>query len=248
MAAQRASVAPTADAAAAFGVSRPFIHPPGPTMKTDKQLQRDVNNELQWEPSVHAAMIGVEVKDGVVTLAGQVDSYTEKWRAERAAQRVAGVQAMSTELKVKLPGDRQRTDADIAGAVSHVLAWTSLLAPDTIQVMVERGWVTLGGEVDWQYQREAVLDSVRTLMGVTGLSDLITVKPAVTVMAVQADIEAALQRRSIADANQIKVAVHGSDVTLSGTVQSWEERSTATNSAWGMPGVRNVIDKLTLLH
>ncbi len=220
-------------------------------MKTDSQLQQDVSAELKWEPSVHAARIGVEVKDGVVTLAGHVDSFAEKWNAERAAQRVAGVKAMTTELKVHLTGLSMRTDADVAEAVENVLEWTSSLPAGAIKVMVEGGWVTLSGDVDWQYQRQAATDSVRTLMGVTGVSDQIGIKPSlrpVTATAVKSDIEAALKRRSIADARKISVAVHGSDVTLSGTVHSWDERDTATSSAWGTPGVRNVVDMMSLAH
>ena len=114
--------------------------------------------------------------------------------------------------------------------------------------MVEGGWVTLSGDVDWQYQRQAANDSVRCLMGVTGISDQISIKPSVTATAVKSDIEAALKRTSIADAKQISVAVHGSDVTLSGTVHSWDGRDTATNSAWGTPGVRNVVDLMTLAY
>jgi osmotically-inducible protein OsmY len=217
-------------------------------MKTDSQLQQDVSAELKWEPSIHAARIGVEVKDGVVTLAGQVESYSEKWNAERAAQRVAGVKAMTTELKVHLTGLSKRTDADVAEAVENVLEWTSSLPAGAIKVMVEGGWVSLSGDVDWQYQRQAATDSVRYLMGVTGVSDQISIKPSVTATAVKSDIEAALKRTSIADAKKISVAVHGSDVTLSGTVQSWDERDTATNSAWGTPGVRNVVDMMTLAY
>ena len=217
-------------------------------MKTDDQLQQDVSAELKWEPSIHAARIGVEVKDGIVTLAGEVDSYAEKWSAERAAQRVAGVKAMTTELKVHLTGLSKRTDADIAEAVENVLEWTSSLPAGAVKVMVEGGWVTLSGDVDWQYQRQAATDSVRYLLGVTGVSDQIGIKPSVTATAVKSDIEAALKRTSIADAKQISVAVHGSDVTLSGTVHSWDERNTATNSAWGTPGVRNVVDMMTLAH
>ena len=216
-------------------------------MKTDSQLQQDISAELKWEPSVHAARIGVEVKDGVVTLAGQVDSYSEKWNAERAAQRVAGVKAMTTELKVHLTGLSKRTDADIAEAVENVLEWTSLPA-GAIKVMVEGGWVTLSGDVDWQYQRQAATDSVRHLMGVAGVSNQIGIKPSVTATAVKSDIEEALKRTSIADAKKISVAVHGADVTLSGTVHSWDERETATNSAWGTPGVRNVVDMMTLAY
>lgn len=220
-------------------------------MKTDSQLQQDVSAELKWEPSVHAARIGVEVKDGVVTLAGQVDSYSEKWNAERAAQRVAGVKAMTTELKVHLTGLSKRTDSDVAEAVENVLEWTSALPAGAIKVMVEGGWVTLSGDVDWQYQRQAATDSVRHLMGVTGVSDQISIKPSgnsVMAKTVKADIEAALKRTSIADAKEIHVAVHGSDVTLTGTVHSWDERYTATNSAWGTPGVRNVVDMMTLAY
>jgi osmotically-inducible protein OsmY len=217
-------------------------------MKTDSQLQQDVSAELQWEPSVHAARIGVEVKDGAVTLAGQVDSYAEKWSAERAAQRVAGVKAMTTELKVHLTSLSQRTDGDIAQAVENVLEWTSSLPAGAIQVMVERGWVTLSGDVDWQYQRQAATDSVRFLMGVTGVSDQINIKPSLTATAVKSDIEAALKRTSMADAKTISVAVQGGDVTLSGTLHSWDERNTATHAAWGMPGVRNVVDKMTLAY
>jgi osmotically-inducible protein OsmY len=203
-------------------------------MKTDSQLQQDVSAELQWEPSIHAARIGVEVKDGVVTLAGQVDIYAQKWGAERAAQRVAGVKAMTTELKVQLAGLGKRSDGDIAEAVENVLEWTSSLPDGAIQVMVEGGWVTLSGEVDWQYQRQAATDSVRYLMGVTGVSDQIGIKPSATSVvakAVKSDIEAALKRTSIADAKKISAAVHGNDVTLSGTVHSWDERDTATHSA-----------------
>jgi osmotically-inducible protein OsmY len=217
-------------------------------MKTDSQLQQDVSAELKWEPSVQAARIGVEVKDGVVTLAGQVDSYAEKWNAERAAQRVAGVKATTTELKVHLTGLSKRTDGDIAEAVENVLEWTSSLPAGAIKVMVEGGWVTLSGDVDWQYQRQAATDSVRYLMGVTGVSDQIGIKPSVQATAVKSDIEAALKRTAIADAKQISVAVQGSDVTLTGTVNSWDERYTATNSAWGTPGVRNVVDKMTLAY
>ncbi len=216
-------------------------------MKTDSQLQQDVSAELQWEPSVHAARIGVEVKDGVVTLAGQVDSHAEKWSAERAAQRVVGVKALATDLKVYLTGLSVRSDADVAQAVENVLDLTSSLPAGAIKVMVEGGWVTLSGDVDWQYQRQLANDSVRCLMGVTGVSDQIGIKPAVMASAVRSDIEAALKRTSIDDAKQISVTVHGNDVTLSGTVHSWDERATATNSVWGTPGVRNVIDLIRLV-
>jgi osmotically-inducible protein OsmY len=215
-------------------------------MKTDRQLQKDVSAELEWEPSVHGARIGVEVKNGVVTLAGQVDSYSEKWNAERAAERVAGVKAIATELKVHLNGENNRSDAEIATAVQNVLEWTSALPPGGINVMVEGGWVTLSGDVDWQYQRKAAADSIRCLTGVTGVNNLISIRPSVTASAVKSVIEAALVRSSIADSKKISVAVQGSDVTLSGSVRGWHERDMANNSAWGTPGVRNVVDTMTL--
>lgn len=217
-------------------------------MKTDRQLQQDVSAELEWEPSVHAAHIGVEVREGVVTLAGQVDSYAEKWSAERVAQRVSGVKAMATELTVHLTSLSQRTDANIAASVENLLEWSATLPAGVIKVMVEGGWVTLSGTVDWKYQKQSAADSIRHLMGVVGVSDQITIKPSVSATMVKSDIEAALKRAALADAHQIAVTVHGTDVTLSGTVHNWAERETATNSAWRTPGVRNVVDMMVLTH
>ena len=214
-------------------------------MKTDSQLQKDVAAELSWEPQVTASQIGVAVKDGVVTLSGEVSSYAEKWNAEHAAQRVSGVNALAVELKVKLTELGRRTDADIARSAENVLSWSTTV-PEGVKVMVENGFVTLSGNVDWQFQKASATAAVRFLLGVTGVSDQISIKPTLQVGAVKADIEAALKRAAIADANKIHVAVHGSDVTLTGKVQGWSERETATTSAWGTPGVRSVVDKMTL--
>jgi osmotically-inducible protein OsmY len=203
---------------------------------------------LKWEPSVHAAEIGVEVKDGIVTLAGHVGSYSEKWNAERAAQRVSGVRALAVEMDVKLSGSSQRNDADIARSAESSLQWTTLLPKDAVKIKVEKGWVTLSGQVEWQYQRESAVNAVRYLMGVTGVSDDIAIKPKVSSSAVKADIEAALKRRATADAHKIKVDVKGADVTLTGTVSSWAERDLATHSAWGTSGVHNVVDKMTMTY
>ncbi|WP_422015622.1 BON domain-containing protein [Roseateles sp.] len=217
-------------------------------MKTDSQLQQDVMAELKWEPAVHAAQIGVEVKNGVVTLAGEVGSYVEKWNAERAAQRVNGVKALAIDMKVKLSQLGKRTDADIAESARNILAWTSALPQDAIQVLVEGGWLTLSGDVQWQYQRQAAADSVRYLLGVTGVDNQIAVKPSLSAAVVKSDIEAALKRRATADAKAIAVDVKGADVTLSGTVHSWAERDLAKHSAWGTAGVRNVVDNMTLVY
>lgn len=215
-------------------------------MKTDKQLQQDVMAELKWEPSVHAARIGVEVKDGVVTLAGQVGSYGEKWNAERAVLRVRGVNALAVDLKVELSSPSQRTDADIAASVENVLEWTAALPGGAIKVMVEGGEVTLSGDVDWQYQKQAAADAIRYLMDVTGVNNQIHLKPRLSATVVKADIEAALKRTAVSEAQGITVAVHGNDVTLTGKVHDWVERETACSAAWGTPGVVNVLDLMTL--
>ena len=217
-------------------------------MKTDKQLQTDVIAELSWEPSVHATQIGVEVKEGVVTLAGHVGSYAEKWNAERATQRVSGVKAIAVEMDVKLPALGQRNDGDIAKSAANMLSWASSVPDDAIKVLVENGWITLSGSVDWHFQKQAASDAVRFLTGVKGFSDQITIKPTVTTRAVKADIEAALNRRATRDAKKISVRVDGAEVTLTGTVHSYAEREIATNSAWGTPGVRNVVDDMTLAY
>ena len=216
-------------------------------MKTDSQLQQDVMAELKWEPAVHAEQIGVEVKNGVVTLAGEVSSYTEKWNAERAAQRVNGVKALAVELTVKLAEFSKRTDADIAESAKNILSWTSSLPADAVKVMVEGGWLTLSGDVEWQYQRQDAAHGVRFLAGVTGVSNQIAIKPSLSGTVVKSDIEAALKRRAAADAKTIAVDVKGGDVTLTGTVHSWSERDLATRSAWGSAGVRKVVDKMNLV-
>jgi len=206
-------------------------------MKSDKQVQRDVVAELGWEPSVNATQIGVEVSDGVVTLAGHVGSYAEKLNAERAAQRVAGV---------TLPGSSRRLDADIARSAENVLQWTTSVPPECIKIKVENGWITLSGPVEWDFQRRAAAEAVRHLMGVTGVSDQITIKPRVSSTIVKSDIEAALKRRAQSHADGISVEVRGNDVTLTGIVNSWSERQLAVNSAWGAPGVHNVMDNMTV--
>lgn len=217
-------------------------------MKTDKQLQTDVLAELSWEPSVSSEDIGVEVKDGIVTLAGHVRSYAEKIGAERAAMRVAGVKALAVEMNVKLAGSSLRDDADIARSVENVLQWTTYLPKDAVKIKVEGGWVTLSGQVSWEYQRRAATDAVRFLIGVKGVNDQLIIKPSLSAPAVKADIEAALKRRAQKDASAISVTIEGTDVTLSGKVQSWSERELATATAWMSPGVGTVVDKITLAY
>ncbi|MET3119688.1 osmotically-inducible protein OsmY [Undibacterium sp. GrIS 1.8] len=215
-------------------------------MNTDTQIQKDVLAELKWEPSVDASHIGVEVSDGVVTLAGQVRTITEKWDAERAAQRVYGVKALAVEIDVRLPGTNQRTDSDIARTAKYTLEWLTYVPNDAVSVVVENGFITLTGEVDWEYQRKAVIGAVRNLMGVTGLSDQIMIQSNVSLSAIKSDIEAALGRRAHTDVKNIFVTVNGNEVTLSGTVHSWLERDLAVHSVWGTLGVKNVVDQTTI--
>jgi osmotically-inducible protein OsmY len=217
-------------------------------MKTDSQIQSDVIAELGWEPSVHSEEIGVEVKDGVVTLAGHVGTYSEKLEAERAAMRVFGVRALAVEITVRLAGFNARTDGDIARTVENVLQWTTVLPKDLVKIKVENGWVTLSGEVNWDYQRKAAIDAIRYLMGVKGVYDMIAIKPSVSAPLVKADIETALKRRAQKDSNSISVSVNGNDVTLSGSVHNWSDRDLASHAAWGTPGVRSVINNTTVTY
>ncbi len=204
--------------------------------------------ELRWEPSVNAAQIGVEVTDGIVTLAGTVDSFPQKWDAEQATQRVAGVRAITVDMAVRLPSINRRTDVDIARSAENALQWTSYLPHDCVKVKVEDGWITLSGEVSWEYQRRAATTAVRSLLGVTGVSDQIGIQAKGSPLAVKAEIESALKRRAEADLQTIHVEVDGADVTLSGTVHSWAQRQLANHAAWGAPGVNRVVDHLTIVH
>jgi len=192
-------------------------------MKNDRELQIYVLDELRWEPGVNAAHIGATVKDGVVTLQGTVDSFAEKWAAEKAVKRLPGVKALAVELKVKLPGSSERTDADIAQAAEHAFKWNISVPGNRIRVIVENGRITLEGEVDWQFQKSAAEEAVLHLTGVKGVTNLITVKPKVAPSEVKEKIEAALKRNAILDANQIKVQVDGGKVRLTGSVHSWAE-------------------------
>jgi len=215
-------------------------------MKTDAKLQEDVIAELQWEPAVDATQIGVEVKDGIVTLAGHVTNYAGKWNAEHAAQRVYGVKALVVEIDVTLAGTTRRTDGDIARSAKDVLQWTTDAPPDTVQIKVEKGNITLSGVVDWEYQRRDAADAIRNLVGVKSVINMVTIRPKASTQVVKSDIDSALKRRATRDSNSIKVSVEDGEVTLSGSVHSWTERELANDSAWGAPGVRNVVDLMTI--
>ena len=216
-------------------------------MKTDMQLQRDVIEELAWQPNVREAEIGVAVKNGVVTLSGFVDSYAQKYAAARAAERVHGVRAVADDLSVKLPKSFVRSDTDIAHAAVSALKW-DVEVPDTrVQVLVDDGWVSLDGAVDWQFQRTAAEKAVRYLTGVKGVINRITVQqPKVSAYEVNQRIEDALRRSATTEADRISVEAKDGKVVLRGTVRSWAEREDAERAAWAAPGVCEVDDEIAV--
>lgn len=213
-------------------------------MKTDLQLKHDVEAELEWEPAVTASNIGVEVKDGVVTLAGHLASLREKIAAEQAVQRVGGVRALVVELDVRLPGDDMRTDADIAHIARSVLNWTAGLSEDAVQVQVEHGHVVLKGAVDTAWQSQAAARAVAQLRGVAGVVNHIEVRHAVAPDKISKDILEAMRRHADREARHIQVTVDEGTVRLSGKVHSFAERAVARGAAWAAPGVRAVVDDL----
>ncbi|HVP22122.1 MAG TPA: BON domain-containing protein [Anaerolineaceae bacterium] len=215
-------------------------------MKTDIELRNDILDELQWEPSVTATEIGVIVEDSIVTLTGTVQSFPEKWGAEKAALRVSGVKGVANEIDVELPSESRRSDEDIARAAANALDWDVVL-PKDLQVVVENGWVTLNGTVEWQYQKTAAQNDVARLTGVKGVINNTKIKSKVSTNAVQGKIESALQRLASLDAKEIRVKTDGGKVTLEGTVASWEEKEAAEDAAWSAPGVTDVDDKLVIL-
>lgn len=218
-------------------------------MKTDLQLQRDVLDELKFEPSIREAEIGVTAKGGVVTLTGLVDSYAEKISAERTAERISGVKVVADEIKVKLPGSYQRSDTDIAHTVVNALRWDIQVPDDRIKAAVEDGWIDLQGEVEWQYQKWAAEGAVRNLTGVKGVTNLITVKPKkVSTYEVGQKIKDSLRRHAERDADRITIEAKDGRVTLQGTVSSFAERQDAERAAWQAPGVTNVEDMIAVSY
>ncbi len=215
-------------------------------MKSDAQLKSDIEAELEWEPSINAAHVGVSVNKGVVTLTGHLDTYAEKFAIDRVVSRVCGVHAVAVELDVKLAAGHVRSDTDIASTAEDTIRWNTLIPVDKVRVKVEKGWVTLTGEVDWDFQRHAAENAMHAIKGVRSVINAITLKPRSAPADVATRIGEALKRRAQREARDVHVTMSGNVVTLRGQVHSVPERDAARGAAMAAPGVARVIDELTL--
>jgi osmotically-inducible protein OsmY len=215
-------------------------------MRSDSEIERDVKEELQWDPDLDATDIAISVNKGVVTLAGFVRSYTDKYEAEAAAKRVAGVVGVANDLEVRLPRVDERPDPEIARDAVAAIKSQLPISFEHIKVVVKSGWVTLEGQVEWQYQKSTAESAVRRIKGVKGVSNLIHLKPQAEPSEIKRKIQEAFRRNAEIDANHITVEAKGSEVVLKGTVRSWMEREEAERAAWAAPGVTKVEDRIVV--
>lgn len=213
-------------------------------MKSDREIKQDVEDELQWDPDIDATDIAVAVKNGVVTLTGFVKSYNEKYEAEVDAKRVAGVAGVANDIEVRLPGSSKRPDPEIAREAVAAIQAELPYSGKSIKVVVKDGWVSLEGEVTWNYQRERAEAAVRRLRGLQGISNLVLLKPQPAPFEVKKKIEEALRRNAELDAKRIQVEAVDSELILKGTVRSWAERQEAERAAWQAPGVMKVNNQI----
>jgi osmotically-inducible protein OsmY len=214
--------------------------------RSDSEIQKDVNDELRWDPALREDDVAASVRDGVVTLAGFVVSYSDKWRAERVASKVKGVRGIANDLQVKLPSSSQRADPDIARAALDALKWDIVVPRDRITVRVENGWVTLDGDVDWYFQRQAAERAVRNLTGVRGVTNLVVIKAQPAAADVKQRIRESIQRAAQLDAEHITVEVDAHKAILRGTVRSYAEWRDAESAARNAPGITEVENRLTI--
>jgi osmotically-inducible protein OsmY len=215
-------------------------------MKSDAQIQKDVMDQLKWEPFLKASEIGVSVRNGVVTLSGQVDSYYKKRSAEEAAKKVSGVKAIAEDIQIGVTPFYAKSDTEIAEAILNALKWHTAVQNERIKIKVDSGNVTLEGEVDWDFQRSSARKEIESLAGVKSITNLITVKPRVTASDVQSKIESAFQRAASINSRKIKVDVIGGKVILSGSVTSLAEKEEAETSVWNADGVTQVENNLEI--
>jgi osmotically-inducible protein OsmY len=217
-------------------------------MKTDTEIRRDVETELQWDPSVDGRKIGVVVINGVVTLTGEVCHFTDKWAAENIVKRVNDVRAIANEIQVKIPLAGVRSDSDIAEAAANALRWHIATAGSEIKLVVTNGWVSLTGKVQWGFQKTAAETAVGHLLGVRGVTNEILINTTVKAAEVKQKIEDAFKRHAILDSNAIEVKVNHATVTLEGQVHTWQEHEDAARAAWAAPGVANVDNRLSIQY
>ena len=215
-------------------------------MKTDSELKRNVLAELKWDASIKETEVGVLVTDGIVTLTGDLNTYVEKWAAEKAAKRVLGVKGVVEDIKIKLLDSDKRNDVDIAKAALNKLDWNPSIPKDVILVKVENGWVTLSGSVKWNYQKKSAKKTVQNLRGVRGVTNLISIKSPVESSQVKESIKKTFERNAVLDVETINIKTEGHKVTLEGTVKSWDEKKQAAEAAWSSPGVWDVVDNLKI--